>query len=238
MLSPLGQVRQISVGNKKAKSHWQYHWYCAMYVLFDMIRKANVYPHDPFTGKGHHLYLSLILRTYDLSAVADPGKGPGGPHPLIFRPKWGPKGRKNQGLDDPLPPPPPYPKVWIRHCLVCESNAHPRKFGNHVTVHCPIDRPSFAPQAHQYNVTQSTGMATQMQRKKIACPPELLVIKTTTTTTKSRLSTLFLIFTLMRITEKELGRRISLEEKHKNFIAAVRKWEMLAARWKWAAVKK
>ena len=50
-----------------------------MYVLFDMIRKANVYPHDPFTGKGHHLYLSLILRTYDLSAVADPGKGPGGP---------------------------------------------------------------------------------------------------------------------------------------------------------------
>ena len=64
-------------------------------------------------------------------------------------------------------------------------------------------------------------MATQMQRKKIACPPELLVIKTTTT--KSRLSTLFLVFTLMRITEKELGRRISLEEKHKNFIAAVRK---------------
>ena len=105
MLSPLGQVRQISVGNKKAKSHWQYHWYCAMYVLFDMIRKANVYPHDPFTGKGHHLYLSLILRTYDLSAVADPGKGPGGPSPLIFRPKWGPKGRKNQGLDAPPPPP-------------------------------------------------------------------------------------------------------------------------------------
>ena len=133
---------------------------------------------------------------------------------------------------------PPYPKVWICDCLVCESNAHPRKFGNHVTVHCPSDRPSFAPQAHQYNVTQSTGMATQMQRQKIACPPELLVIKTTTTTTKSCLSTLFLMFALMRITEKELGRRISLEEKNKNFIAAVRKWEMLAARWKWAAVKK
>ena len=164
------------------------------------------------------------------------GRGPGAhPPPLIFRPKWGPKGRKNQGVD---PPPPPYPKVWIRHCLVCESNAHPRKFGKHVTVHCPSDRPSFAPQWHQYNVTQSTGMATQMQRKKIACPPETFGDKKTTTTTKSRLSTLFLMFTLMRITEKELGRRISLEEKHKNFIAAVRKWEMLAARWKWAAVKK
>ena len=104
MLSPLGQVRQISVGNKKAKSHWQYHWYCAMYVLFDMIRQANVYPHDPFTGKGHHLYLSLILRTYDLSAVADPGKGPGGPHPLIFRPKWGEKIRVWMA---PPPSPPP-----------------------------------------------------------------------------------------------------------------------------------
>ena len=235
MLSPLGQVRQISVGNKKAKSHWQYHWYCAMYVLFDMIRKANVYPHDPFTGKGHHLYLSLILRTYDLSAVADPGKGPGGPHPLIFRPKWGPKGRKNQGLDDPPPPP-----LIRRSGSATVSSASPtlilQKFGNHVTVHCPSDRPSFAPQAHQYNVTQSTGMATQMQRMKIACPPELLVIKTTTT--KSRLSTLFLMFTLMRMRKKELGRRISLEEKHENFIAAVRKWEMLAARWKWATVKK
>ena len=36
-------------------------------------------------------------------------------------------------------------------------------------------------------------------------------------------SILFLIFTLTRITEKELGRRISLEEKHENSIAAVRK---------------
>ena len=209
-----------------------------MYVLFDMIRKANVYSHDPFTGKGHHLYLSLILRTYDLSAVADPGKGPGGPArtPLFLGQSEARRAEKIRVWMTP-PSPPPYPKVWIRHCLVCESNTHPRKFGNHVTVHCPSDRPSFAPQAHQYNVTQSTGMATQMQRKKIACPPELLVIKTTTTTTKSRLSTLFLMFTLMSITEKELGRRISLEEKHKNFIAAVRKWEMLAARWKWAAVK-
>ena len=38
------------------------------------------------------------------------------------------------------------------------------------------------------------------------------------------------MFTLTWITEKELGRWISLEEKHENFIAAVSKWEMLAAR--------
>ena len=36
---------------------------------------------------------------FDKSAVADPGEGPGGPAPppspsLIFRPNWGPKGRK------------------------------------------------------------------------------------------------------------------------------------------------
>ena len=77
MLSPLGQVRQISVGNKKAKSHWQYHWYCAMYVLFDTIRKANVYPHDPFTGKGHHLYLSLIYEPTTSPQWRIQGRGPG-----------------------------------------------------------------------------------------------------------------------------------------------------------------
>ena len=41
---------------------------------------------------------------------------------------------------------------------------HPRKFGNHVTVHWPptTDRPS-APQACQCKITQSTGMAHQLQ---------------------------------------------------------------------------
>ena len=46
------------------------------------------------------------------------------------------------------------------------------------------------------------------------------------------------MFRLTWTTEKELGRQISLEEKHENSIAVVRKWEMLAARWKWAAAKK
>ena len=34
-----------------------------------------------------------------------------GPHPLIFRPKWGPKGRKKFFLRQPHPPPPP-PFIW------------------------------------------------------------------------------------------------------------------------------
>ena len=54
----------------------------------------------------------------------DLGEGP----PLIFRPNWDPKGQKNsladrvpsplsQGLDDRVLPP-PYLKVWIRHCII------------------------------------------------------------------------------------------------------------------------
>ena len=34
-----------------------------------------------------------------------------------------------------------------------------------MNVHRPTDRPS-APQAHQYKISLSTGMTTQMQRKK------------------------------------------------------------------------
>ena len=41
--------------------------------------------------------------------------------------------------------------------------------------------------------------------------------------------------------KKNKGDIFLLEEQHENFVAAVTKWEMLAAtnaRWKWAAVKK
>ena len=37
------------------------------------------------------------------------GRGPGDPLPLIFRPKWGPKGRKNYFWDRA----PPYQRVWM-----------------------------------------------------------------------------------------------------------------------------
>ena len=60
-------------------------------------------------------------------AVADQGRDPGSP--LIFRPNWGSKSRKNFLLrpGPPLisgsgwPPRPPYPKVWIRHWLASFS---------------------------------------------------------------------------------------------------------------------
>ena len=42
------------------------------------------------------------------------GRGPGSRPRLIFRPKWGPKGRKKLFWD--WLPPSPYLKVWIRHC--------------------------------------------------------------------------------------------------------------------------
>ena len=50
-------------------------------------------------------------------AVAVPGGrgGPGGPPPLIFRPNWGPKDRKNLFWRPHPPPPPPFVRVWIRH---------------------------------------------------------------------------------------------------------------------------
>ena len=40
----------------------------------------------------------------------DPGEGPGEPGPPYFRPKWGPKGRKQFFL---RVPPPPHLRVWM-----------------------------------------------------------------------------------------------------------------------------
>ena len=56
--------------------------------------------------------------------VANLGEGPGGPAPLFLDQAEAQGPKKNflragpllsRGLDDP--PPPPYLKVWIRHCL-------------------------------------------------------------------------------------------------------------------------
>ena len=60
--------------------------------------------------------------------------------------------------------------LGLPHILTWSSRAqsaqrtHPRKFGNHVTVHRASDRRS-APQAYQCKIVQSTGMAAQMRLK-------------------------------------------------------------------------
>ena len=46
-------------------------------------------------------------------------------------------------------------------------STQPRKFGNHVTVHRPPERPSVRTTAYQCEITQSTGMVTQMQLEVI-----------------------------------------------------------------------
>ena len=43
-------------------------------------------------------------------------------------------------------------KIWL--------SMHPRKFGNHVTVRAPSE-----PKVYQCEITQSTGIATQMQHE-------------------------------------------------------------------------
>ena len=79
------------------------------------------------------------------------------------------------------------------------------------------DRPS-PPQAHQYKITQSTGLATQIQQEKIAWPPGLLE-------RKKKQSRVFFNVILDVYTHVDNRER-------------ARKTKVLAARWKWAAVKK
>ena len=77
-------------------------------------------------------------------------------------------------------------------------------------------------------------MATQMQRKKIAWPLGLLERKKK----QSRVffDVIFDVYTHVdnreraRASDWKQRRRISFEEKQENFIAAVRRWEMLVAR--------
>ena len=57
----------------------------------------------------HHFYsLPLFPITLNMTSVAVPGEGPGGPAPLIFTPNGGPKGRKKN-----LGTPPLYLRVWM-----------------------------------------------------------------------------------------------------------------------------
>ena len=75
-------------------------------------------------------FLSKMFAKSIVIWVSGSGGSRGG-LPLIFRPNWGPKGRKNSFgrpppppylrvwmTAPPSPPAPIYPKVWIRHCQV------------------------------------------------------------------------------------------------------------------------
>ena len=76
-----------------------------MYVLFDTIRKANVYPHDPFTGKGHHLYLSLIYEPTTSPQWRIQGRGPGARTPLFLGQS---EVRRAEKIRVWMTPPPPH----------------------------------------------------------------------------------------------------------------------------------
>ena len=83
----------------------------------------------PVTFLNACLFVLAILSTISLSD-AEPGEKPGGPPLLIFRPKWGPKGRKNF-FGRPFPPPPnlrvwmtaplPYLRVWMTAPLLSQG---------------------------------------------------------------------------------------------------------------------
>ena len=109
---------------------------------------------------------------------------------------------------------------------------HLRNFGSHVTVRLP-DCPSV-----RTTGTQSTGMAPKCN-SRFCLEGNRMAIWTFRERKKNKkvvsFSTLFFMFTpsvicgLQKKSDSKQRRRISLGETHGNFIAAVRKWEMLAA---------
>ena len=93
---------------------------------------------------------------------------------------------------------------------------HPRNFDSHLTGR-PPDRPS-APLAHQYKITQSSGMATQMQLEVLVQGNRMaagLLEREKNNNKFVSFSTLFSMFTLTWITEKGLERVI--ENKGEKF---------------------
>ena len=81
--------------------------------------RGNLYPSCLKSPSSRLKWLTIftILETYILWRIQERARGPAGPGPpLIFRPNWGPKGRKHFFLrPPPLPPPHPYLKVWVRY---------------------------------------------------------------------------------------------------------------------------
>ena len=73
------------------------------------------------SSRRHSRSFLLIVVAQKLSGIAVPdlGEGPVRPAPLILMPKLRSEGPKKNFWRPPHPPPPlPYLKVWIRHCLV------------------------------------------------------------------------------------------------------------------------
>ena len=113
---------------------------------------------------------------------------------------------------------------------------HLRNFGTHVTVRLP-DCPSV-----RTTGTQSTGMAPKCNSRFCLEGNRMAIWTFRERKKKTKKSCLFLRYFLclhpllsadyrkrVRASDSKQRRRISLEETHGNFIAAVRKWEMLAA---------
>ena len=114
---------------------------------------------------------------------------------------------------------------------------HPRNFDSHLTGR-PPDRPS-APLAHQYKIIQSSGMATQMQLEVLVQGNRMAAGLLEREKKQQQIRVFFdVIFDVyIHVDNRERAkasdwkqrRKISLEEKHENFMAEVRKWEMLEA---------
>ena len=120
---PVSKIKNINKGNKKP-------------VIFtsDLLCETMKLPTNPFKrGPQYNHEWNLRLNISGGSR----GGARGSRAPLIFRPKWGPKGRKTFFfLDRASPyfrvwmtaPPPPYLKVWIRHWTFLLLNGFSRLF--------------------------------------------------------------------------------------------------------------
>ena len=100
------------------------------------------------------------------------------------------------------------------------NSTHPRKFGYHVTVHRQSDRPSVRPHHRNTNiklVNQQVQQPNCSGRKSHDRPEFYREREREKKQNKKKFvffNVILILITLTWITEEELGRRISLEEKH------------------------
>ena len=72
---------------------WDNRFYAAMCLWF-LTRSCRKYPNRAGFRKSKYTEQLTREDVTELLTVANPGEGSGGPSPLIFRPNWGPKGKK------------------------------------------------------------------------------------------------------------------------------------------------